>query len=179
MGRFGRLLFGYPALWSAFCWWIFPGDVRQAGGAILSMGFKKRLGWGAACAVAWVGQECLRGWVITGFPWNYLGASIRFYLLGYACAVHGCIRRISGCGLGFDRGFVDVLLLARAIGLFQLCSSLVGPVALFVVVLVLGHVAEALSKNAIHFPLPVQPSMTKPCFGMSQMSNLRLSDLSD
>ena len=154
----------YPALWSAFCWWIFPGDVRQAGGSILSMGFKKRLGWGAACAVAWVAQECLRGWVITGFPWNYLGASqLDFTSLAMLAQYTGVL----GVSLVVAWGSIGALLMFycwREQDRFvpALLKDLVGPVALFVIVLVLGHVAllKPLAKERDTFSIAlVQPSI--------------------
>ena len=66
----------YPALWAWFCWRLFPGDRELSiGEALAAVSFSDRLRWGLSCALGWVALECLRGWVITGFPWNYLGAS--------------------------------------------------------------------------------------------------------
>ena len=34
-----------------------------------------RMAWAMRCAVGWTGLEVLRGWFLSGFPWNFLGAS--------------------------------------------------------------------------------------------------------
>jgi len=39
------------------------------------MPWLQRFLWPLQCALAWVGLECLRGWMFTGFPWNYLANS--------------------------------------------------------------------------------------------------------
>ncbi|HWD18670.1 MAG TPA: apolipoprotein N-acyltransferase [Verrucomicrobiae bacterium] len=51
----------YVAVWGWFCWKIFPGMGRTL--------------WALSCAAAWVGLEVWRGWFLSGFPWNFLGAS--------------------------------------------------------------------------------------------------------
>ena len=43
----------YPALWAAFCWWLFPGKAESAGAEVAAMAWRQRIGWGASCAVAW------------------------------------------------------------------------------------------------------------------------------
>ena len=50
----------YPALWAAFCWWLFPGKAESAEAEVAAMAWRQRIGWGASCAVAWVAMECLR-----------------------------------------------------------------------------------------------------------------------
>ncbi len=66
----------YPAAWAALCWYLFPGDLKKPiGAALAELSFCKRLRWGTSCSIAWVALECLRGWVITGFPWNFLGGA--------------------------------------------------------------------------------------------------------
>jgi len=66
----------YPAVWAAFCWRLFPGDREKSiAEALAELPSCRRAIWGLACALGWVALECLRGWGISGFPWNYLGAS--------------------------------------------------------------------------------------------------------
>jgi apolipoprotein N-acyltransferase len=72
----------FPALWVWLCWRIWParpGAAPLAAGAALdeffSTGLLRRGGWAFCCAAAWVALEMARGRLLTGFPWNFLGAS--------------------------------------------------------------------------------------------------------
>tara|TARA_Y100001934_G_scaffold275660_1_gene370664 strand:- start:546 stop:2312 length:1767 start_codon:yes stop_codon:yes gene_type:complete len=69
----------YPALWVWFCWWRFP--VRDLSGLaeawlrLRHLPWRDRVLWPLQCALGWVALEQLRGWLLTGFPWNYLAHS--------------------------------------------------------------------------------------------------------
>jgi apolipoprotein N-acyltransferase len=69
----------YPAVWVWFCWKTFPerdaAGIAEAWLRLRRMARRDRVLWPLQCALAWVALECLRGWMLTGFPWNYLAHS--------------------------------------------------------------------------------------------------------
>ena len=72
----------YFGLWVWFCWRIFPGGAGEpefslaaAVDQFLSVAWWRRAGWAILCAAAWAALEMARGRVLSGFPWNFLGAS--------------------------------------------------------------------------------------------------------
>jgi apolipoprotein N-acyltransferase len=72
----------YSGLWVWFCWKIFPGHAGEPEFSLvaevdqfLSVAWTRRAGWAIACAAAWTALEMARGRVLSGFPWNFLGAS--------------------------------------------------------------------------------------------------------
>ena len=69
----------YPALWVWICWKLFPATdiagLTEAWLRLRRMDWRDRVLWPLQCALAWVALECLRGWLFTGFPWNYLANS--------------------------------------------------------------------------------------------------------
>ena len=58
----------YPALWLNLMAPVF----RKAGNSLTSI---KNLNRATLGAFLWVGLEWVRGWFLTGFPWNFLGVS--------------------------------------------------------------------------------------------------------
>ncbi|HEV7927768.1 MAG TPA: apolipoprotein N-acyltransferase [Verrucomicrobiae bacterium] len=72
----------YMGLWVWFCWRIFPSgagepefSLVEAVDRFLSVAWLKRCGWAVLCAAAWTALEMARARFLSGFPWNFLGAS--------------------------------------------------------------------------------------------------------
>jgi apolipoprotein N-acyltransferase len=72
----------YCGLWTWFCWKIFPGGAGEPEFSIvaavdhfLSVAGWQRAAWAVLCAAAWTALEMARGRFLSGFPWNFLGAS--------------------------------------------------------------------------------------------------------
>ena len=154
----------YPAVWAAFCWWLFPGNPDNAGADVADLTVHQRLSWGASCAVAWVAMECLRGWVITGFPWNYLGGS---QLDWTTLAMMAQFTGVLGISLVVAWGSVGGLLIFyrwREQDRFEagLLKDWIGPAALLLVALGLGQWALWQPLAAKHDSLKialVQPAI--------------------
>jgi len=64
----------YPAIWVWLCWKFFPGTCGSAD-QFLATGSLRRLAWAFAVGAIWTALEFARGKVMTGFPWNFVGAS--------------------------------------------------------------------------------------------------------
>jgi apolipoprotein N-acyltransferase len=72
----------YPACWVWLCWRMVPdldaGPSQPPAAWIAKLdqlGWLRRCIWTLSCSLSWVALEMLRGWLMTGFPWNHLGAS--------------------------------------------------------------------------------------------------------
>ena len=72
----------YTGLWVWFCWKIFPSGAREPEFSLvrsvdrfLAVAWWRRVGWALVCAAAWTALEMARARVLSGFPWNILGAS--------------------------------------------------------------------------------------------------------
>jgi apolipoprotein N-acyltransferase len=64
----------YFGAWVWFCWKFFPGNCGTAD-AFLATGWLRRVVWAFAAGALWTGLEFIRGKFLTGFPWNFVGAS--------------------------------------------------------------------------------------------------------
>ena len=73
----------YCGTWVWLCWKVFPGritgsagsSVRGLVGEFATTPCWQRLVWALACAALWVTWEMAQARVLSGFPWNLLGAS--------------------------------------------------------------------------------------------------------
>jgi len=63
----------YPAVWVWLCWKLFPGE--PGADAFLATGWLRRTAWAIAAGSIWTALEFARGKMLTGFPWNFVGAS--------------------------------------------------------------------------------------------------------
>ncbi|MEW6158322.1 MAG: apolipoprotein N-acyltransferase, partial [Verrucomicrobiota bacterium] len=76
----------FSGIWVWFLWWIYPKAGRDSSRApvsgagalfddFLATMPAQRLVWALMAAATWVGLEIIQGRFLTGFPWNFLGAS--------------------------------------------------------------------------------------------------------
>lgn len=67
----------FPAAWTWLCGWLpgQPSDRSPVGASLASTTATARGLWCLQGAAGWVALEYLRGWLLSGFPWNTLGVS--------------------------------------------------------------------------------------------------------
>lgn len=71
----------YPATWVWLCWRMYPVRLEEERTVsalmdrFLAPSWAQRLWWGLGCAALWVSWEMAQARVLSGFPWNFLGAS--------------------------------------------------------------------------------------------------------
>ena len=110
----------YPALWLAWGAWV-RGEGRtlkpwrEAAEAHASVGWHRRLWMPLGASAGWVGLEWLRGWFLTGFPWNSLGVSqwkqVPMVQLASVTGVHGVSLMV--CWTSVAMAGAGVVLMAR------------------------------------------------------------------
>lgn len=101
---------------SAYCalYWV-PSAVLVAarpGGWARRAPFEN-IGWMAALAAVWAASEYLRGWMLTGFPWNVLGVSQYRCLPLIQIAEFGGVYLVSGLMVLVNVGIAMTLLQVR------------------------------------------------------------------
>lgn len=74
----------YQAVWVWLCWKIYPAkgspvgdqeDLQKIFESLLAVNWSQRLMWALSCAALWVAGEMVQARFLSGFPWNFLGAS--------------------------------------------------------------------------------------------------------
>ena len=72
----------FQGAWVWLCWKIYPAENSADAGGIFSLfdrflacRWPQRLGWAVGRAALWVALEMIQGRLLTGFPWNFAGAS--------------------------------------------------------------------------------------------------------
>jgi len=72
----------YPATWVWLCWKLCPVSFSGSETGVLALADRflmapqfQRMGWALACAALWVTWEMTQARLLSGFPWNFLGAS--------------------------------------------------------------------------------------------------------
>ena len=63
----------YPAVWVWLCWKMFPG--KSDADQFVATNWLRRLAWAFTAGAVWTALEFARGLLLTGFPWNFVGAS--------------------------------------------------------------------------------------------------------
>src|SRR5205085_2251990 len=133
----------YPGLWCLLAWKLFPIRLRGAlfeptpTDHFTETSALQRLAWALLCAAGWVAMEMTIGRFLTGFPWNFLGASqfrmlpliqiasitgvygVSFVMVWFACSVFSA-------GMSFTRQF------ASRRWLIEIAAPLLAVIALFV-----------------------------------------------
>ena len=103
----------YPAVWVWLCWKLFPGDCATPD-QFAATGWLQRLAWAFVAGAIWTALEFGRGTIMTGFPWNFIGAS-QYKLLPLIQ-----IAAITGIyGVSFLVVWTSVSLCAAALSLAQ------------------------------------------------------------
>lgn len=106
----------YFAAWTCLCWKLSPAAnliLHDASGQNPA-GWGRRQLWLFQCAATWVALEWVRGGLLTGFPWNYLGIShFQTLPLVQIASVTGVL------GLSFLLVWFSVALLCTAMSIFQ------------------------------------------------------------
>jgi len=135
----------YPALWVWLCiQWMpcAPGHGRSGlfQKTIQLQGWPKRAMWSIQCAAAWTALEFLRGWFLSGFPWNNLSASqyqiIPLIQVASITGTSAITFLMVWCSCAFAGAVLLIIETPRQWG--RLASELAAPMSIVAIVFALG-----------------------------------------
>jgi apolipoprotein N-acyltransferase len=139
----------YPALWVCLCieWIPCVSDQafhRESSGLFSKTmqlgGWPRRALWAMQCAAAWTALEFLRGWFLSGFPWNNLSASqfqiIPLIQLAAITGTAGISFLMVWCSCAFASAVILIIETPRRWG--RLASELAAPMFVFAIVFSTG-----------------------------------------
>jgi apolipoprotein N-acyltransferase len=174
----------FPATWCWVCWRGLPRLFRSASQGVedrfarLSGG--QRAAWALLCGVAWVAMEMGVARLLTGFPWNLLGASqYRFLPLIQIAAVTGVY------GVSFLVAWMSVALACVVVGMrlpgrrWLALRELAGPGAVCLGVCVWGgsRLTPPEAGNPSLKVALIQPSIPQPVLWDPNETTNRLDTL--
>lgn len=162
----------YPGLWVWLCiQWMpcVPDQTFQREGCglfqttIRLQGWPGRAMWVIQCAAAWTALEFLRGWFLSGFPWNNLSASqyqlIPLIQMAAITGTSGISFLMVWCSCALASAVMLIVETPRRWG--RLASELAVPMLIFAIVFALGTtkvMAPATPGRTLKIAL-VQPSI--------------------
>lgn len=183
----------YSALWIWACWRLLPNpnafqrlELVDWLAEFQKTSWLQRVLWACFCAASWVALEIVRGWFLTGFPWNFLGVSqYRILPLVQVASVTG-VHGISFLVAWFSTALIGAvaMLVHRPQYAKLVTSDLAAPMAILALTLAFGM--NRLRQNpggapAIKMAL-VQPSIPQTLIwdpGEATNRFQRLLDLSE
>lgn len=139
----------YPGLWVCLCIQWMPCVQNQSlpcvgyglfRRAIQLQKWHRRALWAVQCAAAWTALEFLRGWFLSGFPWNNLSASqfqiIPLIQLASITGTSGISFLMVWCSCAFASAVLLIIETPRLWG--RLASELAVPMTVFAIVFSMG-----------------------------------------
>jgi apolipoprotein N-acyltransferase len=151
----------YPAVWVWLCWKLYPVDL--SGGEFglvprldrfISVPWLRRFWWTGVCAALWVALDMAQARLLTGFPWNFLGASqYRMLPLIQIASITG-VYGITFCVVWFSVSLVCafIALLRRPAPRWQWHRELAMPALLVIGIVTIGW-------RQVMRPDPVRPTL--------------------
>jgi len=185
----------YPALWVWLCiqWMPYVPDQafqREVSGlfqtTVRLQGWVRRSLWAIQCAAAWAALEFLRGWFLSGFPWNNLSASqyqiVPLIQMASITGTAGITFLMVWTSCAFASAVLLMMETPRRWG--RMASELAAPMSIFAIIFSMGVskvMTPAMAGRTLKIAL-VQPSIPQTLiWNPNETTNrfLRLIELSE
>lgn len=162
----------YPGLWVCLCSQWMPcvqdHSPQYEGCGLFQkitqlQSWPKRAFWAVQCAAAWTALEFLRGWFLSGFPWNNLSASqfqmIPLIQMASITGTPGISFLMVWCSCAFACAVLLIMESPRRWG--RLASELALPLTAFAIIFSLGvsKVMNSVKEGRILKIALIQPSI--------------------